>query len=249
MQPFFVDFCPSIHSRIGKRLHSDNQPNEILLKAISKRGAVTDPPIVMDLTAGFAQDALIMARAASQVHMVERHAIVAQLLDDALRRLKLIAALDETNLHEHEYTTLAHARSLSSRLYLHPGDAISIIQAMTNETGPIENHLQQLQLQQPDICYLDPMFPPRTKSAAVKKNMQILHGLLHSSTSKDEEEEHEYIRIQEEQALLQAALSLAKSRVVVKRPIAAEPLGGKHGTIPSYTLQGSINRWDIYVVS
>ena len=29
----------------------------------------------------------------------------------------------------------------------------------------------------PDVVYLDPMFPERTKSAAVKKKFQLLHHL------------------------------------------------------------------------
>jgi hypothetical protein len=33
--------------------------------------------------------------------------------------------------------------------------------------------------QRPDVVYLDPMFPPRQKSALVKGEMQLLHRLLH----------------------------------------------------------------------
>lgn len=56
----------------------------------------------------------------------------------------------------------------------------------------------------PDVVYLDPMFPPREKSAAVKKDIRMLQLLLGTDT--------------DEEALLQAALACAKSRVVVKRP-------------------------------
>ena len=37
----------------------------------------------------------------------------------------------------------------------------------------------------PDVCYLDPMFPPRTRSEAVKKDMQILHSLLGSNEAEE----------------------------------------------------------------
>jgi 16S rRNA (guanine1516-N2)-methyltransferase len=98
----------------------------------------------------------------------------------------------------------------------------------------------------PDVCYVDPMFPTRTKSAAVKKNMQILHGLLGSQV--DDGAQNETTERQELD-LLQAASSLASRRVVVKRPRLADCLGGNlpNGLKPSYSIIGSINRWDIYV--
>ena len=37
---------------------------------------------------------------------------------------------------------------------------------------------QIFDLPPPDVVYLDPMFPPRTRPSAVKKNIQILHSLL-----------------------------------------------------------------------
>ena len=73
----------------------------------------------------------------------------------------------------------------------------------------------------PHVCYLDPMFPPRTKSSAVKKKMQLLQGLL-GEGSEDADQEG---RVEEERALLHVALALAQRRVVVKRPIHAPPLG------------------------
>eukprot|EP00957_Ditylum_brightwellii_P077426 5882692-Ditylum_brightwellii.AAC.1 len=91
------------------------------------------------------------------------------------------------------------------------------------------------------------MFPPRTKSAAVKKDMQILHGLLqtnqktHSNNDNDDDtasiidngqnaihkklNQKQANRLEEERALLNAALDIAKNRVVVKRPLKAPPLG------------------------
>ena len=57
---------------------------------------------------------------------------------------------------------------------------------------------------QPDVIYLDPMFPPKIKSALVKKDIKMLQTLL--GTDQDEDK------------LLIAALDCAKSRVVLKRP-------------------------------
>ena len=41
----------------------------------------------------------------------------------------------------------------------------------------------ELPTERPDVVYLDPMFPPRTKSSLVKKDMQLLHRLLHAGAT------------------------------------------------------------------
>jgi 16S rRNA (guanine1516-N2)-methyltransferase len=152
--------------------------------------------------------------------MVERDPIVFALLEDAIRRINLLSSHNEL------------AQDLSERLSLRAGDGIDYLKSQMKETR-----------EQPDVCYLDPMFPPRTKSSAVKKGMQILHGLL--DTQQDDTGTMND-RLQEERQLLDAALEAAKSRVVVKRPIKAPPLGEVER--PSYAIKGSVNRWDIYVI-
>jgi len=67
--------------------------------------------------------------------------------------------------------------------------------------------------QQPDVIYLDPMYPHREKSAAVKKEMRIFQTLVGEDLDADE--------------LLAPAIKLAKYRVVVKRPSYAPPLANK----------------------
>ncbi len=83
----------------------------------------------------------------------------------------------------------------------------------------------------PDVIYFDPMYPERKKSALVKKDMQILHKLI--GTNDDENE------------LLEVALQFAKHRVVVKRPIHAEPLSGRK---PTMAITSKKTRYDVYVV-
>ena len=79
--------------------------------------------------------------------------------------------------------------------------------------------------------YLDPMFPSRDKSAAVKKDLQWLQQLA------------AYPDQNEEAALLEWALGLDPHRVVVKRPGKAEPLAKRS---PHHQIAGKAIRFDVY---
>ncbi len=82
----------------------------------------------------------------------------------------------------------------------------------------------------PDVVYLDPMFPGRTKSAAVKKKFQLLHHLEQPC--------------EEEEALVEAALAAHPRKVVIKRPPKGPELAGVK---PSYTVSGKAVRYDVLV--
>lgn len=84
----------------------------------------------------------------------------------------------------------------------------------------------------PDVIYLDPMFPERKKSAAVKKKFQLLHRLEAPCDDED--------------ALLYAAIDAKPSRVVIKRPLKAPFFGDIK---PSYSLQGKAIRYDCIVLT
>ena len=83
-----------------------------------------------------------------------------------------------------------------------------------------------------DVNYLDPMFPGRTKSAAVKKKFQLLHRLE--------------MPCQDEKALLDAALGARPRKIVIKRPIKGPYLAGVK---PSYELCGKAVRYDCIVIA
>lgn len=85
-------------------------------------------------------------------------------------------------------------------------------------------------LPSPDVVYLDPMFPAREKSAAVKKEMRAFHDVVGADPDAD--------------ALWLAAMTLANKRVVVKRPGYAAYLAGQK---PSMSIEGKNNRFDVYV--
>jgi 16S rRNA (guanine1516-N2)-methyltransferase len=80
-----------------------------------------------------------------------------------------------------------------------------------------------------DAVYLDPMFPERSKSAAVKKPMVYLQALLGEGD--------------DGAALLEQALRVARQRVVVKRPLKAPFLTGIK---PAGQKLGKAVRFDIY---
>ncbi|MEX1196977.1 MAG: class I SAM-dependent methyltransferase [Pseudohongiellaceae bacterium] len=94
------------------------------------------------------------------------------------------------------------------------------------------NAAQWLGRHRSDVVCLDPMFPPRRKSARVRKEMFLLGKLL---AAEDQGE-----------ALLEPALRAADNRVVVKRPRLAPCLAGMR---PDWQLSGRSTRFDVYSVS
>lgn len=161
-------------------------------------------PTVIDATAGMGRDAFVLASLGASVTLIERSPILAALLEDALSR-----AASELE------------PSIPARMKLINANAIPWLQACAEE-------------QCPDVIYLDPMYPHRSKSALVKKEMRILRALVG-----DDEDAGE---------LLQVALMCAKKRVVVKRPktaaIIISPTNEK--LRPSATVESKNTRYDIY---
>ncbi|MEX1057672.1 MAG: class I SAM-dependent methyltransferase, partial [Natronospirillum sp.] len=161
---------------------------------------------VLDATAGLGRDGFVLASLGAHVHLIERNPLLAALLADGLQRARTVG----------EPTLLA----VLDRLGLSANEALQVPLSV---------------LGQPDVVYLDPMFPAREKSARVKADMQVLHVLLDQApTTADEDVE-----------LMQWALALADKRVVVKRPRLANPLGGHR---PDHQLVGKANRFDVYTL-
>lgn len=100
-----------------------------------------------------------------------------------------------------------------SRMHLHQEDSIQALHAVSEA---------------PDVVYLDPMFPARTKSALTKKKFQLLHHLEAPE--------------QDEATLLNAALTAHPRKVVIKRPPKGPHLAGHK---PSYSLAGKAVRYDV----
>ena len=172
-----------------------------IAKAVGLKHGFT--PHVLDATAGLGRDAFVLASLGCQLTLMERMPVVAALLDDGIERARLNSDVaDIANNMQ-----LIHASSI---------DFLSV------ERMNLAN--------MPDVVYLDPMFPHRDKSAAVKKEMRIFQSLVGEDLDADN--------------LLEPALALAKYRVVVKRPSYAPPLANKK---PSMSINMKKNRFDVYV--
>lgn len=83
----------------------------------------------------------------------------------------------------------------------------------------------------PDAILLDPMFPDRGGSAAPRKEMHLFQELVGDDGDAAD--------------LLEAALLLARHRVVVKRPLRAATLPGPR---PAHAITGRSTRLDVYVL-
>jgi 16S rRNA (guanine1516-N2)-methyltransferase len=120
--------------------------------------------------------------------------------------------------------------------------------------------MQQWSASRPDVVYLDPMYAHADneskrglkKSAAVKKNMAFLQRLTTRQTTESSiiqaehaDDSHSIIS-SEGEGMIEAALALAKNKVVVKRAPGAEWLGGLK---PASSLTGKATRFDIYPIS
>lgn len=82
-----------------------------------------------------------------------------------------------------------------------------------------------------DVVYYDPMFPPRQKSAKVKKNMQFFHQIV----GFDEDIEDN----------ISLYLKQARFKLVLKRPKDAPLLESKHNV--AYSIDGGACRFDCYI--
>ena len=158
-------------------------------------------PLVLDLTAGLGLDSFILASLGCTVRMVERSPVVAALLADGIERARLEPALAE----------------IMARISLMVGESLEILRTWQGE--------------RPEVICIDPMYPHRSKSALVKKEMRLIRLLVGDDPDSD--------------GLLAAALGVASRRVVVKRPRLAPALRGPE---VNFAIGGKNSRFDVYLV-
>lgn len=173
-----------------------------LARAVGLKGDID--PYVLDATAGLGRDAFLLAGLGCSVQLVERSPVIGALLRDGLERAAQAA---ET------------AAIVANRMRLTIADSRTWM-------------LNLAESQRPDVVYLDPMYPERTKSALVKKEMRLLRRLVGADLDTP--------------ALLAVALRCARRRVVVKRPRRAPSLDGP---APSMHIASENTRYDVYLLT
>jgi 16S rRNA (guanine1516-N2)-methyltransferase len=173
-------------------------------EAISKAVGIKkgNRPNIVDATAGLGRDAFVLATLGCRVHMIERSEIIAKLLEDGLHRAK----------QDEKIGTL-----LKDKLSLACGDS--------------QQELFHVPFE-PEVIYLDPMFPHKDKSALVKKDMRLLQAVVGQDTIAD--------------TLLELSLTIATNRVVVKRPAYA---GFLAEIKPHTSIKTKKHRFDIYLIN
>lgn len=110
-------------------------------------------------------------------------------------------------------------QELSSRLKFENANSVELLSSLTES-------------ERPDVVYLDPMYPEegRSKSALPKKGMQMFRRLIGEDQDVD--------------ALISAAVKVARERVVVKRPLYAPAIKGV-----AHSFEGKTARFDLILAS
>lgn len=202
-QRIVVDFAAGASHH--RRLHGGGRGQAVAKAVGLKVGNIV--PTVLDATAGLGGDSFVLASLGCTVQMCERSALVHALLQDGIARASC-QTKDET------------LQQIAMRMSLMAIDAKSYLTDLLSDPS--------MSLR-PDVVYLDPMFPEKRKTAAVKKEMAAFHQLLGGDDDAD--------------ALLPLALQVAQCRVVVKRPRHAPYLAHEK---PGLILEGESTRFDIY---
>jgi len=223
----------------GYRRTRASPRSDTLARAIGLNRQMTRAEIadwsVLDATAGACTDTWAMAAYGCKVLAFERSGCLHVLQTDAL----------------HQATALPETHVCASRITLVNADAGNWLQNLVSHSIQDDqgspNRLSSItkasvakpsyRYSAPDVIYIDPMYPHRKKSAAVKKGMQTLQRLLGPDL--------------DSQQLLDAALLAAASftikRVVVKRPTGAELLNNSFSIEPAHSHESKNTRYDVYL--
>lgn len=173
--------------KLQRRVVSAGRKSELLLQAAK----ITSDRTVIDATAGFGHDSLILASTGAQVTMLEQQPLMVLLLLAEQQRMN----------------ALPNWQKLMSRLQIINVDALSYFAKLQTDAKAV------------DVVYLDPMFPEDSyqdsktgKGAKVGKHMQALHQLASPPTLEQEKQ-----LLQNAQAVV-SQQGQKQGRVVVKRP-------------------------------
>ncbi|MBP2280162.1 16S rRNA (guanine1516-N2)-methyltransferase [Psychrobacter sp. PL19] len=177
--------------KLQRRVVSAGRKTELLLQA-AKVGVDSH---VVDATAGFGHDSLILASTGAQVTMLEQQPLMALLLLAEQQRM----------------STQPNWQKLMARLHIINTDALSYFASCQNSVRLDSSTVETTHAfvnKIVEVVYLDPMFPENSyqdsktgKGAKVGKHMQALHYLASAPS------------LVQEQQLLQGAQALVRSKV------------------------------------
>ncbi|ABM01767.1 class I SAM-dependent methyltransferase [Shewanella amazonensis] len=145
-----VDF---VSGAVAHRRKFGGGRGQAIAKAVGLKAGAT--PTVVDGTAGLGRDAFVLASLGCRVLLIERHPVVAALLEDGLRRAYLDGEIGPW---------------MQQRMQLVHGSSLEALDNLEDK---------------PDVVYLDPMYPHREKSALVKKEMRVFQSLVGADTDAD----------------------------------------------------------------
>ena len=183
------------------RLNHSGKNSEAVCRAVMGK---ISKPIVFDATAGLGRESLILQSAGATVYMFERNPVIWLLLVCAIRKAQ-------------------NSEEILSKLK----NGLPILCSY----GSVKDNLANGTIsEKPDVVYYDPMFPERSKSALVKKDMRVFHELVGFDT--DTVEYANYL------------LTVAAHHVVVKRPSGEAPL--ELNVRRSSFVDGKACRFDCY---
>lgn len=182
-----------------------NKAQEPILRALKWKN--NESQSVWDLTAGLGRDGGMLAYSGFNVTFFERNPTLQVLLSESIH-----------SLHN-------EMPDMANRIQLNRMNSIEYMKQSIDDTN----------IELPNNCYMDPMYPHRKKSALVKLDLRMVRDLVGDDPDSSE--------------LLSTALTLLKSdrgmqRVVVKRPAKSEYLGDFK---PSYSVEAPNTRLDVYI--
>jgi 16S rRNA (guanine1516-N2)-methyltransferase len=154
----YVDFASGA---VAHRRKFGGGKGQAIAKAAGLNKGTT--PVVLDGTAGLGRDAFVLASLGCKVQMVERHPVVAAILDDGLRR-----AQQDPDI----------GGWVSERMSLVHRSSHDALVALCLDPD----------YQRPDVVYLDPMYPHpmnKKKQALVKKEMRVFQSLVGADNDAD----------------------------------------------------------------
>ncbi len=191
------------YTKLIKRVKKNVIGSELLVKAVKMRGK--ENLQVLDATAGLGEDSFLLAAAGWDVILCEHNEVIFELLRDTIERAQETEEISE----------------IANRMHPLFIDGVTACESVS--AGTFDAH--------PNVIFLDPMFPKKTKNSLTNKKLQLFQK-LESPCSTEEE-------------LFAAACKTNAAKVVVKRPVKGTYLAGKK---PSHSIAGKTVRYDCYVL-